>query len=113
MYRDRWIECAAGGIRVRGYYFPWGSKRIRYASIQSVRRVQLSIFRGRARIWGTSNPRYWASFDPGRPRKQAGFVVDTGRFVRALLTPDDPDAFEAEVRLHVTVKSGSSAGPFV
>ena len=79
----------------------------------SVRRVQLSIFRGRARIWGTSNPRYWASFDPGRPRKQAGFVVDTGRFVRALLTPDDPDAFEAEVRLHVTVKSGSSAGPFV
>ena len=54
--------------------------------------------------------------EPGgivRRHQQAGFVVDTGRFVRALLTPDDPDAFEAEVRLHVTVKSGSSAGPFV
>lgn len=113
MYRDRWIECPGGGIRVRGYYFPWGTKRIRYASIRSVRRVQLSVFRGRARIWGTSNLRYWASLDPGRPRKHVGFVVDTGRFVRPLLTPADPDAFEAELRLHVTVESGPAAGPFV
>ena len=113
MYRDRWIECTASGIRVRGYYFPWGTKRIRYSTIRSVRRVQLSVFRGRARVWGTANPRYWASLDPARPRKHVGFVVDTGRFVRPVLTPEDPDTFEAELRAHVTGEPGSVAGPVV
>ena len=41
-YRDRWISCADDGIRVRGYYFPWGTKRVRYADIRSVRRVGLA-----------------------------------------------------------------------
>ena len=30
MYRDRWIECTPDEIRIRGYYFPWGTKRIPY-----------------------------------------------------------------------------------
>jgi len=116
MYSDRWITCEPEGIRVRGYYFPWGAARIAYASVRSVRRVRLSAFRGRARIWGTSNPPCWASLDPGRPRKRAGFVVDRGRFVRPLLTPDDPDAFEAEIRSRVRVDSrsdGDGLGPLV
>ncbi len=29
-YRDRWIECTPEDIRIRGYYFPWGTKRIPY-----------------------------------------------------------------------------------
>jgi hypothetical protein len=27
-YRDRWIECLADRIQIRGYYFPWGTKHI-------------------------------------------------------------------------------------
>jgi hypothetical protein len=57
-YRDHWIECAVDEIRIRGYYFPWGTKHIPYRSIRSVRRVALSATRGRGRIWGTANPRY-------------------------------------------------------
>jgi hypothetical protein len=106
MYRDRWIECTAGGIRVRGYYFPWGTKRIGYSSIRSVHRVEMGPLTGRWRVWGTANPRMWASLDPGRPRKHAGFIVDTGRFVHPLLTPDDPDAFAAEIGSHVSVTQG-------
>ena len=60
-YRDRWIECTPEDIQIRGYYFPWGTKRIAYGSIRSLRHVALSTFRGRLRIWGTADPRYWAS----------------------------------------------------
>ncbi|MGO8723696.1 MAG: hypothetical protein ACLQRM_13330, partial [Acidimicrobiales bacterium] len=67
-YHDHWIECSPDGITIRAYYFPWGSKKIPYRSIRSLRRVELSTFRGQARIWGTANPRYWANLDPGRPR---------------------------------------------
>jgi hypothetical protein len=97
-YRDRWIECTSDGINLRGYYFPWGTKRIPYASIRSVRRVDIGTFTGRGRIWGTANPHYWANFDPQRPRKRVGFILDVGHFVQPFITPDDPDGFEATVR---------------
>jgi hypothetical protein len=97
-YRDRWIECLPDRIDVRGYYFPWGTKTIAYSSIRSARRVDLTAFSGKWRIWGTSNPRYWASLDPQRPTKTVGLIIDVGRFVRPFITPDDPDAVEAIIR---------------
>jgi hypothetical protein len=98
LYHDRWIECSSDSISIRGYYFPWGTKRIPYNSIRSLKRVELSTLRGQARIWGTANPHYWASLDPGRPKKSIGLIPDLGKFVRPLLTPDDPDAVEAIIR---------------
>jgi hypothetical protein len=97
-YSDRWIRCGPDGIAVRGYYFPWGTKHIPYRSVRGIQRVPLSGARGRARIWGTANPGYWASLDPGRPHKETALVLDLGRRVKPFLTPDDVDAFEAVVR---------------
>jgi hypothetical protein len=95
---DRWIRCTPDGIAVRGYYFPWGTKHIAYRSIRNIERIALSAARGRARIWGTANPGYWASLDPGRPHKATAFALDLGRRIKPFLTPDDPDAFEVLVR---------------
>jgi len=100
LYRDRWIDCTADGIRIRGYYFPWGTKHIAYDSIRSVQRVDIGAFTGRGRIWGTANPRYWASLDPKRPRKTTALILDVGRFVRPFITPDDPEAVEHAIREH-------------
>jgi hypothetical protein len=97
-YSDRWIECSGDGLRIRGYYVPWGSKRIRYGAIRSARRVGIGALTGRGRIWGTANPRYWANLDPKRSRKKVGFILDLGRAVRPFITPDDPDAFESALR---------------
>lgn len=99
-YRDRWIECTPEALRIRGYYFPWGTKRIPYRSIRSVRRVEIGAFTGKGRIWGTANPRYWASLDPGRPHKNIGLILDLGRRVSPIVTPDDPDAVEAAIHQH-------------
>lgn len=107
-YRDRWIECTAEEIRIRFYYFPFGTKRVRYSSVRGMTRVAMSALRGRGRIWGTSNPRYWASLDPNRPAKTEAFVLDVGHFVRPFVTPDDPDAFEAAVRSHVKLPSAGA-----
>ena len=115
-YEDRWIRCTADHVAIRGYYFPWGTKRIPYDRIRGVRRVRLGLARGRARIWGTVNPRYWASLDPRRTRKDTGLVLDLGRSVRPLITPDDPAAFEACVRAHTGIAAADGAparGPVV
>ena len=99
-YRDRFIECTGDEIRVHGYYFSWGTKHIAYANIRSLRRVEMGLTTGKGRIWGTANPRYWASFDPKRPAKKVALVLDLGRFVRPFLTPDDPDAVESIIEAH-------------
>ena len=99
-YSDRRIEAGADGLRLRHYYLPFGDKRIAWDAIRSVGRVDVGALRGRLRIWGTANPRYWANLDPGRPRKKKGFVLDLGRRVHPFVTPDDPAAFEATLGDH-------------
>ena len=115
-YRDRWIECLSARIQLRAYYFPWGTKRIPYASIRSVKRVEIGAFSGKGRIWGTANPRYWASLDPARPKKSVGLILDLGRYVRPFITPDDPDAVEALLREYCepgTSIEDSERGPII
>jgi hypothetical protein len=99
-YEDRWITCTDDAIQVRGYYFPWGTKRIPFRSIRSVERAELTRLRGKWRIWGTTSPRYWFNLDPARPKKAAGLILDVGGTVRPVITPDDPDAVEGLIREH-------------
>jgi hypothetical protein len=99
-YADRWIQCTPDALLIRGYYFPWGTKRIPYETIRSVRRVDMGALSGRGRIWGTGNPRHWASLDPRRPWKASALILDLGRPVQPFITPDDPDAVERAIREH-------------
>ena len=36
LYKDRWIDCTADAVLIRGYYFPWGTKRIPYSAIREM-----------------------------------------------------------------------------
>lgn len=114
LYRDRWISCTEDGIIVRWYYL-WGTKTIPYKAIRSAKRVPLSLARGRGRVWGTANPRYWASLDPGRPGKQYGLVLDLGGQVRPFITPDDVSAVEQIIKERAGLAEipVADAGPFV
>ena len=51
-YHDRWIRCDDGGIDVRGYYFPWGTKHIPYTAVRSLERFTMTALKGKGRIWG-------------------------------------------------------------
>ncbi|HUI04831.1 MAG TPA: hypothetical protein VLZ77_14925 [Acidimicrobiales bacterium] len=109
-YRDRWIRCTPTELQIRAYYFPWGTKRIPYGTIKGVRRVAMGTLTGRARIWGSANPGYWASLDPGRPGKQVGLILDLGRRVKPFITPDDPEAVERTIRARAGIAS-DEGGP--
>ena len=85
---------------IRGYYFPWGTKRVRYQDIHEVRLVPVKRFYGRGRIWGSTTLRYWANFDPGRPRKKEALILDTGRPLLPFITPDDPAAVATVISQH-------------
>jgi len=115
-YVDPRVQCDASAVHIRGYYFPWGTKRIPYGAIKGVRSVDITTLTGRARIWGTANPGYWANFDPQRPRKKVALIVDLGKAVKPFLTPDDPDAAEKVIRERSQLGPGTEprrSGPLI
>ena len=68
------------------------------------------------RAWGTANPRYWANVDPGRSAKRVGFVLDPGKAVCPIVTPEDPDGFDPALRSHAdwgTPPRTAASGPDV
>jgi len=87
------VECAADGLLIHTYYFPThslGTKRIAYNSIRGLERFDVPG-PSKWRIWGTTLPNRWANYDPLRPKKEIGFLVDIGKRVKPFITPDDPD----------------------
>jgi hypothetical protein len=101
LYRDRFVDCTSTGLRIRWYYFPWGAKQIPYSRIRSVSSISLTVFKGRARVWGSSLPLMaWANLDPRRPWKSTGLVLDLGKRIKVLLTPDDTAAVAAIIAEH-------------
>jgi hypothetical protein len=110
---DHRIECTDDALVIHGYY-PW-AKRIPYGDIRGVRQVTLSALRGKGRIWGTANFRYWANFDPGRSSKTTGLILDVGKHVQPFITPDDPDAVVAAIREHTGLEPTPDNGtsPFI
>ena len=109
-YQDASIGVTDDALTIKGYYFPGTVKRVPLSAIRSVRRVNMSIFRGRGRIWGSANPGYWANFDLRRRRKTVAFLVDAGKAVKPFVTPDVPESFESALRERgVEVTDGGTA----
>lgn len=102
LYRDRWIECTTEALIIRGYYFPFGNKKtIAYERIEGMREIAMGPLTGRGRIWGSGDFRHYLNLDPGRPRKRRALILDLGKFIKPVITPDDTDQVKAiiEARL--------------
>jgi hypothetical protein len=111
MYDDGLVECSDEQLIIRRYYFPSGAaKRIRLSDIRELRWVSLPS--GSWRIWGSSDFVHWLNLDFRRPQKKAAFIVDLGRAVKPVITPDEPGRLVEELTAHgVTVSRNSPRGP--
>ncbi|WP_369386380.1 hypothetical protein AB5J72_01280 [Streptomyces sp. CG1] len=101
MYDDGLVACTDEELIIRRYYFPWGSaKRIPYEQIRGLRRMPLSLRTGSWRIWGSGDLVHYFNLDPGRPQKRVAFIVDLGRRVKPVITPNEPERLAAELTAH-------------
>lgn len=105
MYDDGRVVLDQYGLLIRRYFFPVGDKRILWGEFKDVVAHHNAL--GRWRIWGGGFGR-WYNLDPKRVLKKIAFMVDKGDSTRAVVTPDDPDAFRAalEARGVVVRKAG-------
>jgi hypothetical protein len=92
LYDDGLVKLDRDGLTIRRYYFPLGtSKRIRYDQIRGVQMRHMGAFTGKGRLWGTGDFQHWFPWDSNRPRKDKALILDVGRRIRPVITPDDPD----------------------
>ncbi len=91
LYRDRRIQCTTEALVIRGYYFPFGNKKvIPYDRIRSIHQYNMTSLTGQWRIWGSGDFRHYMNFDPDRPRKKEALIIDVGKFIKPVITPDHP-----------------------
>jgi hypothetical protein len=112
-YDDGLIVCSGEGLMIRRYDAFLRPKRIRYAEIRTAMQVGLDSVRfSRWRIWGSTDLRHWFNLDRHRPTKRVGFVLDLGKAMNPVITPDDPERLAAVLHEHgVQVKEKlSTAG---
>jgi hypothetical protein len=100
-YDDGLIACSGQGLLIRRYDALLRPKRIPFAQIRTARQVGLDSMRfSRWRIWGSTDLRHWFNLDRHRPSKQVGFVLDLGKAMKPVITPDDPERLAAVLREH-------------
>jgi hypothetical protein len=109
-YDDGNIVCDDTSLLIRRYY-PWGEKRVPYASIKSVKRLPIRVRRWR--LYASGDFVHWWNLDLKRPKKRLALDIDVGRRIHPTITPDEPDTVERILNLHATktAASGPDAEP--
>ncbi len=92
LYKDEYVTCDEDAIAIHQYYFPFGSKRIPYTTIQHIEEEPMDLLMGGLRLWGMGLAPYWFHLDIQRPNKNRLIVVDFGEWIKAVITPANHDA---------------------
>jgi hypothetical protein len=101
-YDDGHIICHEDVLEIRFYYLNGRSKRIPYAAIRGLTRRPA---RGGHRVWGTGDFRHWFNLDWNRRYKKVVLILDIGKHIRPVITPDDPNKVAA------IIESRRAGGP--
>ena len=105
LYQDQRITCTSSALVIHGYYFPLATaKTVPYDQIRGVEEIELGS--GRWRIWGGSDPRYWFNLDPQRRHKASALVLQLGKTIRPVITPDDPSRVRSILEQRRTTRDG-------
>jgi hypothetical protein len=75
VYADKLVEITEGEILFRFYYFPFGSKCVRFSEIDHVAVKKPTLISGKWRIWGSGDFRTWFPYDANRPSRDRIFVL--------------------------------------
>lgn len=92
-YVDNVVTLDDSGVTIENHLLPGRPRRIAYDDIVAVDAIELGFATGRHRLVGMGpfRPRHFFHWDRKRSQKSRGVVLDLGRWLRVVITPDDPD----------------------
>ena len=92
LYEDATVLVDERGITVKNNGRPGKSRMIEYGEIREAQLIDLRFGTGKYRLVGISpgRPRTFFHWDRDRTHKPVGISLDTGRWLRRAITPEDP-----------------------
>ena len=92
-YDDPVITVDEEALTIKSYGRPGSARVIRLSEIRSVESIDLGFWTGRARLvgFGPVRPLHFFHWDPKRGSKRVGLVLDLGRRIKTVITPEDPE----------------------
>ncbi len=95
VYSDKLVEITQDSILFRDYYFPVGSRCVRFTDLQSVTGEAPTLRSGKYRIHGTGDFQTWFPRDWKRPTRTEIFFLNFARSrERVGFTVEDADQVE-------------------
>jgi hypothetical protein len=89
------VTCYSDYLRVHLYYFPFGSKKIKYSSIRSCDfRSTNDIGMFEYKLWGMSLSPIWWHCDMNRLGRKYYILLDASQWPQIGLTMDDNDTIQ-------------------
>lgn len=112
-YSDGLVELSAAGLRLRHYYFPFGSKLVKLPDIVRFEKLAPSLTTGQWRIWGTGDFTIYFPRDWRRPRRTCIFrLILASQQMRIGFTVEDPERFTAAMQARgVRIEDPRAANP--
>ena len=107
LYDDGKIRCEEHRLAIRWYY-PWGTKHIRYTKIKALRSFRMTKVRGKLRIWGSGDLVHWFNLDTKRPRKNVAIEIRLHGRIRPTITPKDPKTVMRLLEAHTGLADESA-----
>jgi len=99
LYSDSLVEITQEAICFKSYYFPFGSKRVRFSDIARVTAEKPSLRNGQYKLQGTGDLRTWFSRDWKRPRRPLIFFARLRGSSRSIgFTVEDADRVKRILR---------------
>jgi hypothetical protein len=95
LYSDRLVEITDDSILLRGYYFPFGGRRISFADISLINVEAASLWNGKYRLYGSGDLGTWFPLDWQRPsRHKLFFLEQKGKWPRVGFSVEDSTRVE-------------------
>lgn len=93
LYEDAAMVLDDEGITITSYLWPRHRRRIPFAAIDRYQLIELGPLSGRYRLVGLGfrRPRHFFHWDRQRSSTTTAIVLDTGRFIRPVITPQRPE----------------------
>lgn len=92
LIKNSFVTCYSDHMRINLYYFPYGSKTVRYCEILSCElRPSNDLGMFGSKLWGMSLTPVWWHCDMSRMERQNYILLDANQWPKIGLTMDDND----------------------
>ncbi len=98
VYSDKLVEISDESILVRGYYYPFGDKRLDLKDIESIIVQKPTLMNGKYRYYGSGDFRTWFPPDNRTSRDKIFIIKIKNKWWRVGLTVENSQAFQNVIK---------------